>query len=521
MLHIERWKVYFILAVTALGILYAAPNLLSPSTRAFLAEHAPSWAPSSAVNLGLDLQGGSHILLEADTKAVIADRLESMVEAARSEMRKQGVGYADLGAARDGVSFKLLRPDADRDAAYKIARGLETRADVDIGGDGRVTVTLNETALREIATQVINQSIEIVRRRIDETGTKEPIIQRQGADRIVVQLPGIDDPERIKALLGKTAKMTFHLVDADGATPGPGSRRLPLHETGDAVPQGIFIKNRVMISGDMLTDSQPSFEQGAPVVSFRFNAVGAKRFCEVTRENVGKPFAIVLDEEVISAPVIRDAICGGSGIISGNFTVKEAHDLSLLLRAGALPAPLKVVEERSVGPTLGSDSIAAGKHAALVAFVLVFVLMAMTYGLFGVFADIALFINIVLIFAVLSIMQATLTLPGIAGIILTIGIAVDSNVLIYERIREEIRQGRTVIAATDAGYKLALHTIIDANLTTLIVALILFSFGSGPIKGFAVAMSIGIVTSLFCSIMLTRLMVVTWIKKTKPSTLTL
>lgn len=519
MLHIERWKVVLILVTTLLGILYAVPNVMSPSAREWLAK-LPGWMPSSTIQLGLDLQGGSHILLQVDTKAVVSDRLDSMVEAARTEMRKQNIGYTDLGAKAGGLSFKLRNPEQDVSAARKIARALEQNADVQAGGNGHIEVILGEKAVRDINTQVVNQSIEIVRRRIDETGTKEPIIQRQGADRIVVQLPGVDDPERIKDLLGKTAKMSFHLLDMDVTSGGvsPGSKKLPMREDPG---QSIVIKKRVMISGDMLADSQPTFEQNAPVVSFRFNALGAKRFCTVTRDNVGKPFAIVLDDEVISAPVIRDAICGGSGVISGNFTVKEAHDLSLLLRAGALPAPLHVVEERSVGPTLGFDSIVAGKHAAEVAFVLVFLCMLGIYGLFGFFANIALMLNIIFIIAILSILQATLTLPGIAGIILTIGIAVDANVLIYERIREELRQGRTVIAAVDSGYRHALPTIMDANLTTLIVALILFSFGSGPVKGFAVAMSVGIVTSLFSSIMLTRLMVVTWLRKTKPRELAL
>lgn len=517
MLHMERWKVVFILVMTVLGVLYAAPNVMSPAAREWLAK-APGWFPSNTIQLGLDLQGGSHILLEADTKIVISDRLDSMVEAARTEMRKQNIGYVDLDAKLNGLSFMLRNPEQDSSAARKIARGLEQSADVQIGGNGLVEVTLGEKAIHDINTQVMNQSIEIIRRRIDETGIKEPLIQRQGVGRIVVQLPGVDDPERIKELLGKTAKMSFHLLDIEAMSGpvSPGSKKLPMRENPG---QFIVIKKRVMISGDMLIDSQPSFEQNAPVVSFRFNALGAKRFCTVTRDNVGKPFAIVLDDEVISAPVIRDAICGGGGIISGNFTVKEAHDLALLLRAGALPAPLHVVEERSVGPTLGSDSVASGKTAALVALVFIFVLMAGSYGLFGLFANIALFLNLIFIFALLSILQATLTLPGIAGIVLTMGIAVDANVLIYERIREELQSGRTVIASVDAGYKMALSTIIDSNLTTLIVAMILFSFGSGPVKGFAVTMSIGIVTSMFSAIMLTRLMVIMWIRKTRPSTL--
>jgi preprotein translocase subunit SecD len=518
MLQIERWKIILILTLTVLGILYAAPNVMSPSSRTWLSENLPSWLPSSTVNLGLDLQGGSHLLLEADTKTVISDRLESMADAARSEMRKQTIGYTDLTTTRDGLSFKLRNPTQDHDAAYKIIRGLEQRADVTVTDDGAATLVLNDAAIAEINTQVINQSIEIVRRRIDETGTKEPVIQRQGSNRIVLQLPGVEDPEQVKTLLGKTAKMGFHLLDLEAVSgqPTAGARKLPMRENPS---QTLMVKKRVMVSGDMLIDSQPSFQEGAPVVSFRFNSIGAKRFCEVTRDNIGKPFAIVLDDEVISAPNINDAICGGSGIIMGNFSVKEAHDLSLLLRAGALPAPLNVVEERSVGPTLGSDSVASGKIAASCALLFVFIIMGLSYGLFGIFANVALLLNMIFIFAVLSILQATLTLPGIAGIILTIGIAVDANVLIYERIREELRNGRTVLSAVDTGYRLALATIIDSNLTTLIVALILFSFGSGPVKGFAVAMSIGIVTSLFSAIMLTRLMVIVWLRKTRPVTL--
>ena len=518
MLHIEKWKIVLVMILSLLGALYALPNVLPQEKQAWLESHLPSWMPARTINLGLDLQGGSHLLLEADVKAVFAERMESMVDAARTEMRKQNIGYADLVAKRDGISFRLRTPEKDRDAAYKIARGLEQGATVDVSADGFVSVTLGEVAFNEIKSQVVGQSIEIIRRRIDETGTKEPLIQRQGADRIVVQLPGVDNPEHVKELLGKTAKMSFHLLDSDAGTgkSGAGSRKLPLR----GVPgEGIAIKKKIMISGDMLVDSQPAFRESQPVVTFRFNSIGAKKFCDVTRENVGRPFAIVLDDEIISAPVIRDAICGGSGEISGSFTVKEANDLSLLLRAGALPAPLNVVEERSVGPTLGSDSVASGKTAAFVAFVLVALLMLASYGLFGFFADVALAFNVAFIFAIMSILGATLTLPGIAGIILTMGMAVDANVLIYERIREEVRNGRTVMSAIDSGYRQAMSTIVDSNLTTLIVAIILFSFGSGPVKGFAVSMTIGILTSLFSSIMLTRLMVIAWLRKTKPSAL--
>jgi len=519
MLYIENWKKVAIIGTCLLGIAYASPNAMSKESREWAHNYLPGWLPSKTVSLGLDLQGGSHILLEADVKAIMRERMDAMLDTARSEMRKQEIGYVSLEAKDNGISFKLRNPKKDRDAAYKIVRSLEQRSDINIEDTGEVEITLNEAAIKEIDSQVINQSIEIVRRRIDETGTKEPIIQRQGEKRIVVQLPGVDDPEHIKNLIGKTAKMTFHLVDSNvGNQVSLSSDRLPMRDNPE---QFINVKKRVMISGDMLVDAQATFQQGQPVVAFKFNAIGAKKFCDVTRENVGQPFAIVLDNEVISAPVIQDSICGGSGIISGKFGVKEANDLSLLLRAGALPAPLNVVEERSVGPTLGSDSIDSGIIAAEVALGAVFLFMFTSYGLFGMFANFALILNMTMIFALLSMLQATLTLPGIAGIILTIGMAVDANVLIYERIREEIKQGRTVISAIDTGYRMAMSTIVDSNLTTMIVAIILFSFGTGPVKGFAVTMTIGTVTSMFSAILLTRLIVVTWLRKTKPSKLDL
>jgi preprotein translocase subunit SecD len=366
---------------------------------------------------------------------------------------------------------------------------------------------------------VVEQSIEIIRRRIDETGTREPTIQRQGEDRILVQLPGVKDPERIKKLLGKTAKLTFHLVDpttplADafqGRVP-PGSVLLPAAE-GEGISHYV-VRKRVRVSGERLIDAQPTFDQGRPVVSFRFDTLGGKKFGDTTRDNVGKQLAIILDGAVISAPSIREPILGGSGIITGRFTVKEVQDLALLLRAGALPAPLTILEERTVGPSLGADSI-----ASLLGLVLVVAAMALVYTVFGIMADIALFINLVLIAGVLSLFQATLTLPGIAGIVLTIGMAVDANVLIFERIREEVRAGRTPISAIEAGYRRALTTIIDSNVTTLIAALLLLIFGSGPVKGFGVTLSIGIATSMFTAIMVTRYMVVTWLRQRRPSAL--
>jgi len=518
MLHFERWKVILTILLCFIGVAYAVPNVLPPEQLAWTQEHLSDWLPTRTVNLGLDLRGGSHLLLEADTKKVMEERMDSLVDAARRELRKKNIKYSDMQAKRDGISFRLLDAANDKDAARAIARDLDRTASLDTSPDGVVSLSMNEQELNDIKGKIIDQSIEIVRRRVDESGTKEPVIQRQGTDRIVVQLPGVDDPEHIKALIGKTAKMTFHLLDETASKEGLNSTRLPMRNHPE---QSLIIKNRVMVSGDKLTDAQPNFDQNGPVVSFKFDSIGSKQFCDVTRENVGHPFAIVLDKEIISAPVIRDSICGGSGQISGGFDVKEANDLALLLRAGALPAPLNFVEERTVGPTLGSDSVNAGKHAAIYAFIFVFIVMAASYGLFGFFANIALALNMIFILAILSILQATLTLPGIAGIILTIGIAVDANVLVYERIREELRQGRTVMSAIDKGYEHAKGTIWDANLTTLIVAIILFSFGTGPVKGFAVSMTIGIITTIFSALLVTRLMIVTWLRKARPATLDL
>ncbi|MGF1609256.1 MAG: protein translocase subunit SecD [Kiloniellales bacterium] len=362
-----------------------------------------------------------------------------------------------------------------------------------------------------------------MRRRIDETGTREPSIQRQGDTRILVQLPGVRDPERIKELLGKTAKLTFRFVEEDVLPGGPipaGAELLPL-APGEASrgESELVIRKRVMVSGDTLVDAQATFQDNQPVVSFRFDTVGAKRFGDATRDNVGRRFAIVLDDQVISAPVIREPILGGSGVISGSFTVQQVQDLALLLRAGALPAPLTIMEERTVGPGLGADSIEAGRIASILGLVFVVVFMAATYGLFGLLANVALLVNLVLLVAALSALQATLTLPGIAGIVLTIGMAVDANVLIFERIREEVRNGRGPVSAIDAGYRRALTTIIDSNLTTLIAAVLLFQFGTGPVKGFAVTLTIGLVTSMFTAIMLTRLLVVTWLRQKRPQAL--
>jgi protein-export membrane protein SecD len=404
---------------------------------------------------------------------------------------------------------------------------------VEIASDGAGTMRFSTASTEARRRQAVEQSIEIIRRRIDETGTKEPTIQREGANRILVQLPGVDNPEHVKALLGRTAKLTFQLVDQSvsvedarrGRLP-PGDEILPSAEDGrgsrNSGSQGAYVvRKRAMVGGEMLVDAQATFQNNEPVVSFRFDSVGARRFGDVTRENVGKPFAIVLDNKVISAPVIREAITGGSGIISGSFTVQSASDLALLLRAGALPAPITILEERSVGAELGADSIRAGTLASIIGVGLVVIFMVLFYGLFGVFADIALFFNLCLLLAALSLLGATLTLPGIAGIALTMGMAVDANVLIYERIKEEVRSGRSILSALEAGFSRAFGTILDSHVTTLVAGILLYWLGSGPVKGFAVTLSIGVLTSLFSAILVTRLQIVTWVRQSKPKAIPL
>ncbi len=536
MVYFAKWKVILVCVLCALGVIYAAPNLYSGTALQGL----PGWAPGKQINLGLDLQGGSHLLLEVETDVVLREEADTLVDTVRIELRRERIRYTGLTAGVGGLTVTISDP-AQRDAALDTVRtmarrltggavpgvdpGLEVTMDDDTG---RLTLEMTEQARLNRITAAIQQSVEIIRRRVDELGTREPTIQRQGQDRILVQLPGVDNPQRIKELLGQTAKLTFHLVDStvpvhsalQGRVP-PGSQLLPVDEAGrDGGPSHIVVRKRVVVAGDRLVDSQPTYdENNLPSVSFRFDSAGGRRFGQATSENVGRQLAIVLDGQVISAPVIRSAILGGNGIITGRFTVQQAQDLALLLRAGALPAPLTILEERTVGPGLGADSIAAGKAASIIGLIAVLIFMVVTYGLFGLMANVALFFNIAMIVALLSLLQATLTLPGIAGIVLTIGMAVDANVLIFERIREEIRAGRTPITAVDAGYQRALTTIIDSNLTTLIAALLLFYFGTGPIRGFAVTLSIGLMTSMFTAIMVTRLMVVAYLRSKRPQAL--
>jgi protein-export membrane protein, SecD/SecF family len=533
MLYFKRWQTILIWLAVALSVLYAAPNVLPQSWLSSM----PSWAPSRPMTLGLDLQGGSHILLQVDRNDLIHERLMAARDDVRRILRDAKVGYTGLALSGNAVQVRV-RDEAQREAARTALAELEQPISSGLFGTGSVrefSVTEQEPGLFRIAmtdegldyrlSNAVTQSIEVIGRRVNELGTTEPIIQRQGLDRVLVQVPGLEDPQRLKDILGQTAKLTFQMVDMSVspqeviANGGRAPAGTTLMYSIDNPPVPYVIEDRVIVSGENLVDAQPGFDQrtNEPIVSFRFDTRGATRFGQATQENVGRLFAIVLDGKVISAPQIREPILGGSGQISGNFTVQSANDLAVLLRAGALPATLTVVEERTVGPGLGQDSIDAGIMASIIGSVLVIVFMILAYGFLGVIADVALILNVVMIIAILSILGATLTLPGIAGIVLTVGMAVDSNVLIYERIREERRLGRSVLKSFDAGFERALATIVDSNLTTLIAALVLFLVGTGPVKGFAVTLAIGIGTTLFTAFTFTRWVVAFWLRRSKPT----
>lgn len=530
MMRFPKWKNIAIAGVCLLAVYLCLPNIIkSPPSL------IRSLLPENAVNLGLDLQGGSYLLLEVDFPSYIREQLDNVRNDVRDAFRGRKVDgktvrYAGgLQIGNEDVSLTLEDSTMAEGVVQLLREQLPSTLSIS-RDNAHITIGYTKEEMERIRLNVLEQSVEIVRRRIDELGTKEPDIQRQGSNRIILQVPGLQNPEQLKRLLGKTAKLTFHLLDETapyvvdnpmGTPVPPDAMRLKLYNKHDKETSTLYhtVKRKIILSGDMLVHAQATYSEGTPVVTFRFNNLGAKKFGDVTKANVDKPFAIVLDNQVISAPVIREPILGGSGQISGNFSVEEANDLAILLRAGALPAPLHIAEERTVGPSLGADSIVAGKKAMVSGTLLVAMCMLLFYGLFGIFANIALLINIILIFAVLSFLSATLTLPGIAGIVLTVGMAVDANVLIFERIKEEIRLGKSPLAAIDHGFKHAFTTIFDANITTLIAAIILFNFGTGPIKGFAVTLSIGILTSMFSAITLTRFMVDIWVRKVRPSTL--
>ncbi|AUR03920.1 protein-export membrane protein SecD [Phaeobacter inhibens] len=551
MLQIDLWKRVLIWLVCVTGLLLALPNAFytrveqandaaaeiiakgeSPA-RLDVAGQWPSFMPSSLVNLGLDLRGGAHLLAEVKVADVYGARMDALWPEVRDALRPERgeVGTFRRQQAPEGqIRLKISKPEGMA-RALEVVRGLANpitsltgagATDITVSGTGDIlTVELSEQEKLASDDRTVRQALEIIRRRIDEVGTREPTIQRQGSDRILIQVPGIGSASELKEIIGTTAQLTFNPVvgrgtDAD-ANAGVGNKVVPSLDE-----DGVFytVEAAPVVTGEELVDAQPSFDQnGRPAVSFRFNTTGARKFGDYTAENIGSPFAIVLDEEVVSAPVIQSHIPGGSGIITGNFTIEESTNMAILLRAGALPAGLEFLEERTIGPELGQDSIDAGKVATIVAFVGVLVFMALSYGLFGVFANIALILNIALIFGALSLIGATLTLPGIAGIVLTVGMAVDANVLIFERIREELTAGRGPARAIDEGYSKALSAILDANITTFITAVILFAMGSGPVRGFAITLGLGIMTSVFTAIFVTRVIIVMWFERRRPKTI--
>ncbi len=511
MQKLSKWKIISTIFCTILAIIYVLPNFV---------EGDRFNLPSQKINLGLDLRGGSHLLLDVDFENYLDEISQTVADSVRKNLRDKKIGYKNIIAKRNNIKFELRNQD-DIAEIKKIIKNIDPDLVVNID-EQLVSLSYNEYSLNTLQDRIIEQSIGIIRMRVDNSGTKEPIIQRQGSSHILLQVPGEQDPSGLKRVIGKTAKMTFHLVDESANMEKAQKGVAPI---GSMIVQGetegsiMVVNKRPIVTGDQLTNAQANFKDATPVVHFSFNSIGAKKFAEATTKNRGHRLAIVLDGKILSAPSINDPIKGGEGLISGNFTVESANELALLLRAGALPAPLKIVEERSIGPNLGADSIEAGKKAGLLGFVMVVIFMFLAYGLFGIFANITLVLAITYILAMLSMLQATLTLPGIAGIVLTIGMAVDANVLIYERIKEEIRKGCSNTYAIKLGFESAFGTIMDSNITTLIAAFLLYSFGVGAIKGFAVTLTIGIVASMFTALIVTKLMIDMWMILVNPKSL--
>ena len=555
MLNLPRWQTIAIIVVTAMAAIFALPNLLPGA----VLDKLPSWYSASRINLGLDLRGGAHFLLEADLRGVMTERLTNLSDTLRGEFRKQQVAYKSIDVeASKGQVVAVLRDEAQRAKAIEAVRAVDASLAITGAGD-TVQLAYQGQDLYKKRKEVIDQSIEILRRRVDETGTIEPTIVRQGEDRILLQVPGIKDTTELKRKINQTAKLTFHLVDENVAGSGqnipaslPGTTMLvPTREgmqalrasnpkayediqasnpkmTGEQIcrryqPQCLPVFKRVIVGGEDLDDAKSTFENqqgGRPIISFTFNSAGGRAFCNATRANIGKRLAIQLDNEIISAPVVQSAICGGSGIITGTFTTQQTQEQALLLRSGALPATLSIIEERTVGADLGADAIRDGTVAALVGTVLVVVFMLFAYGpLFGGFASIAMAVNLLLVFAGMSVLGASLTLPGIAGLVLTVGMSVDSNVLIYERVREERASGRSAFSALTTGYERALTAVIDANLTALIAGVLLFGMGSGPIRGFATSLTLGLLTHLFTATIFTRMLLAAWVRWRRPTEL--
>ena len=554
MLNLPRWQTFAVIAVTVLAGLFALPNVLPAS----MLDVLPHWYQQSRINLGLDLRGGAHFLLEADLRSVLTERLTNLSDSVRGELRKQQVPFKEVTVDPGRALVVTLRDEAQRPKAVEAIRTLDPSLAISGSGD-TIRLAYSDQELFRRKKEVIDQSIEILRRRVDETGTIEPTLVRQGDERILLQVPGIKDTTDLKRKINQTAKLTFHLVNEDVAAAGanipatlpPTTFLAPTREGMQQLrlsnpkaweeiqaanprlspeqicrryqPQCLPVLKRVVVGGEDLDDAKATFEQqqsGRPIISFTFNAAGGRAFCAATRANIGKRLAIQLDGEIISAPVVQSAICGGGGIITGQFTTQQTQEQALLLRSGALPATLTIIEERTVGADLGADAIHSGTVAAVVGTAMVALFMFITYGpLFGGFANLAMLVNMMLVFAGMSLLGASLTLPGIAGLVLTVGMSVDSNVLIYERVREEKANGRSPFSAIGTGYERALTAVIDANLTALIAGVLLFGFGSGPIRGFATSLSLGLLTHLFTATVFTRMLLATWVRWRRPTEL--
>ena len=512
MLIFSKLKIFLISLLCILSIYFALPTFLLNNENLIGNSSLKNLIPDNKINLGLDLQGGSQLLLELDIDSYIIEQAEILKNEIKNSFYEESI--RSLVEKVDNKIIFNITNDDEKKIAKKIIRKLSKQVEI-TENSGQFQVYFSDSEIKNIKQNLIKQSIEIVRRRIDENGTKEPTILSQGDKRILLQVPGVQNSEQLKEVLGKTAKMTFHLASENSLNDFESMHVF------DNNGNSYSLKKEVILSGDLLVDASATYYEGKPAVSFRFNSLGSKKFAQITQDNIGKIFAIVLDGKVITAPVINTVINQGSGVISGNFTTQEAGQLALLLRAGALPAPLKIIEERNVGPSLGSDSIASGKIASFVSLILITIFMVIFYGIFGFIANIALFVNIAVIISFLSMLGATLTLPGIAGIVLTMGMSVDANVLIFERIKEELTSKKSLLASVEQGFNQAYRTILDSNLTTLIVAFFLYIFGNGSVKGFAVTLSIGIMSSMFTAILLTRMLIAIWLKKTRPKKLSL
>ena len=512
MLIFSKLKIFIISSLCLLAIYFSLPTFLLNNEIANKNSRLKSIIPNNKVNLGLDLQGGSQLLLEIDVASYISDQVEILKDETKNVFYEESIRTL-VEKVDNKIIFNITNED-EKQNAKKLIRKLSKQVEIS-EDNGQFQVYFSDGELKNIKQNLIKQSIEIVRRRVDENGTKEPTIIAQGDKRILLQVPGVQNSQELKEVLGKTAKMTFHLASNES------SSTFDSIQVFDNAGNSFLLNKEVILSGDLLVDASATYFEGKPAVAFRFNSLGSRKFAQITTDNIGKIFAIVLDGKVITAPVINTVINQGSGVISGNFTTQEAGQVALLLRAGALPAPLTVVEERSVGPSLGSDSISSGKIASLMSLVLIAIFMILFYGIFGFIANIALFVNIAIIISFLSMLGATLTLPGIAGIVLTMGMSVDANVLIFERIKEELSTKKSLLASVEQGFSQAYRTILDSNLTTLIVAFFLYVFGNGSVKGFAVTLSIGIMSSMFTAILLTRMLISIWLKKTRPKKLSL